>query len=337
MKVGMVGINNFNKGNMKKIFAFLILLVVMASCYDEYVKDFDYNTVCFPYQIDVRTFVVGEGMEIEIGTVLGGVIKNTIDRNVDFVLENSLVTPERLTTMKAGASYIKNAVAEVTTLSPLPANYYTLSNSSRMIIKAGQHMGSVVMKADSAVFLTDEATINAAYAIPLYITKADADSIIEPKRFTVIGLKYENMLFGTYYHGGVTVEKDASGAVINTIPYYTTIPQPTAKTRTLTTIAPNALAIKGYSNNSTAKNELVLTLDGNNIAVSSATGSTFTYLPDGASTFNRPKLLQDRKIYLSYKYENAAGNTCYAKDTLTFRNRIRDGVNEWQDEDPLHY
>lgn len=27
----------------------------------------------------------------------------------------------------------------------------------------------------------------------------------------------------------------------------------------------------------------------------------------------------------------------YVTDTLTFRNRIRDGVNEWQDENPDHY
>lgn len=333
----MVGINNIKKENMKKVFVLIILSVAMVSCYDEYVKDFDYDTICFPYQIDVRTFVIGEGMDIEIGAVLGGVMKNTKDRYVDFILDNTLVTPERLAAMKAGASYIKNAVAGVTTLSPLPANYYTLSNGSKMLIKAGQHMGSVVMKADSAAFLADAATINAAYAIPLYITRADADSILEPKRFTVIGLKYENMLFGSYYHGGVTVEKDASGNTVNTILYYTSIPQVQAKIWTLTTIAPNELAVKGYSNNSSAKNELVLALDGNNIAVSSAAGSTFTYMQDGASTFNRPKLLQDRQIYLSYKYVNAAGNTCYAQDTLTFRNRIRDGVNEWQDEDPSHY
>jgi hypothetical protein len=48
-------------------------------------------------------------------------------------------------------------------------------------------------------------------------------------------------------------------------------------------------------------------------------------------------LLQNRKILLNYKYVNAAGNTCYAKDTLTFRNRVRDGVNEWQDENPANY
>jgi len=323
---------------MKKIFAFLILSVAMVSCYDEYIKDYDYSAIYFPYQIDVRTFVVGEGMKIKIGTSLAGVMENTKERNVDFTIDNSLITSASLAAMKASSSvYIKNAVAAVTTLSPLPANYYTLSNSSRMVIKAGEHMGSVVMKPDSAAFLADAATINAAYAIPLYITSADADSILEPKRFAVIGLKYENMLFGNYYHGGVTLEKDPSGNPVDTIPYYTSIPQIEIKTWALKTVAPNALEVKGYSNNSSTKSELVLTLDGNNITVGSATGSTFTYQPDGASTYNRPKLLQDRKIFLSYKYVNAAGNTCYATDTLTFRNRIRDGVNEWQDENPSNY
>jgi len=48
-------------------------------------------------------------------------------------------------------------------------------------------------------------------------------------------------------------------------------------------------------------------------------------------------LLQNRKIFLNYKYKDAAGNWCHAQDTLTFRNRIRDGVNEWQDENPANY
>ena len=123
----------------------------------------------------------------------------------------------------------------------------------------------------------------------------------------------------------------------NTKVYYTTIPQPETKIWALTTIAPNKVAVKAYSGNTSKTDELVLTLNGNNIEIGSATGSTFTYEVDGTSTFNRPRLLQDRKIYLNYKYVNAAGNTCYAKDTLTFRNRIRDGVNEWQDENPSHY
>lgn len=80
-----------------------------------------------------------------------------------------------------------------------------------------------------------------------------------------------------------------------------------------------------------------ITLDGTKITVSQAVGSKVVVLPDGESTFNRPKLLQERKLFLKYKYANADGTTSYATDTLTFRNRIRDGVNEWQDENPSHY
>ena len=324
---------------MKKILAFLVLTVVMVSCYDDYIRDYDFNAVYFPYQVDVRTFVVGEGMKIEIGATIGGIMENERDRNIDFILDDALINPARLAAMKTAAAYIKNSVAAVTVLSPLPQSYYTLSNNSRMVIKAGQHMGAIEMEIDSSAFLADPATINAAYAIPFYITAADADSILEPKRFAVIGVKYENMLFGTYWHGGLTVEKDPAGNAIATQPqpYYTTIPQPQAKTWTLTTTAPDALVVKGYSGVASSKNEMILTLNGTNVIISSAPGSTFTYEADGASTFNKPMLLQDRKLFLSYKYVNAAGNTCYAKDTLTFRNRIRDGVNEWQDENLSHY
>ena len=66
------------------------------------------------------------------------------------------------------------------------------------------------------------------------------------------------------------------------------------------------------------------------------TGAKYSVEPDGESRFVRSKLLQDRKIILSYKYQSGS-DTVHARDTLTFRNRIRDGVNEWQDENPQHY
>jgi len=322
---------------MKKILIVLTLAVAVVSCYPDYIKDFDYNGIYFPYQTDVRTFVVGEGMKIEVGAALGGVRENTIDRTVSFTLDNSLVSPATLTLMKGGAQFIKDAVAPVTTLVPLPATYYTLSDNSKMVIKAGSHMGSVVIKVDSAKFLADPLTLFANYAIPFYMASADADTILQLKRSAVIGVKYENMLFGNYWHGGVTTVKDPAGVTVSTILYYTAVNQPETKVWKLKTVAPNALVTNGYSDQTTAKGEMKLTLDGTNIIVSANTGSTFEVLPDAASTFNRAKLLQNRKILLNYKYVNAAGNTCYAQDTLTFRNRIRDGVNEWQDENPANY
>jgi hypothetical protein len=335
--MGWLELNNFKKAIMKKIFSFLILSLLAVSCYNDYIKDFNYDGVYFTYQVDVRTLVVGEDMKINFGVELAGVLQNKRDRIVQYQIDNSLLTPSTLTQMKNGASYIKTAMAPVSALQLLPASYYTLSDNSKFVIKAGQYSGAITLKPDSTAFLTDASTLIPNYALPLRITKADADTIVQTKNYEVIAFKYENMLFGNYWHGGVTIVKNLGGVPIDTIYYYTTIPVVETKIWTLKTVSPNSLVANGYSDQTTAKNEMTLTLNGTNITVSSAVGSTFTVIPDGASTFNRAKLLQDRKIVLSYKYINASGNTCYAQDTLTFRNRIRDGINEWQDENPSHY
>ena len=322
---------------MKKILIVLMLAIASASCYKDYITDFDYDGIYFPYQVDVRTFVVGEGMKIEVGAALGGVRENTRDRIVSFKLDNTLISPATLTLLKGGAQYIKDGVAPVTTLLQLPSNYFTLSDNEKIVIKAGSHMGSVVLKVDSAKFLADPLTLFANYAVPFYLTGVDADTLLQAKRSNVVGVRYENMLFGNYWHGGVTTVKDPAGATVSTILYYTAVNQPESKIWKLKTVAPNALVTNGYSDVTTAKEEMLLTLNGTNITVSTRVGSTFVVEPNNASTYNRAKLLQNRKILLNYKYVNAAGNTCFAQDTLTFRNRIRDGVNEWQDENPANY
>lgn len=321
---------------MKKILALLALAVAMVSCYEDYITDFEYTGIYFPYQRNVRTVVVGEGMKIQVGAALGGVRENTKDRTVNFVLDNNLVTPDVLTAMKAAPqAYIKNSVTAVSTLNPMPASYYSLSNAGVMVIKSGQHMGAVTVTIDSAAFLADAATINAAYALPFYITSADADSVLEPKRSAVIAVKYENMLFGNYWRGGATVV-NRPGKSDTTWVYAKDIKTPDSKIWTLKTVAPNALTLNGYSNQTTGKPEMQLTLDGNNIAISSVAGSTYAISQDGQCTFNRSKLLQDRKIFLKYTYTDGT-NTYHATDTLYFRNRIRDGINEWQDENPANY
>ena len=336
MKVGKTGTKTLKKTVMKKIFAFLLLSITMVSCYEDYIFDNTYSGIYFPYQIDVRTFVVGEGMKVEVGAALGGVRDNVINRNVNYIFDNALLTPALAKMKKAAQPYIAETTSSVAALLPIPSNYYTISNSSTIVIKEGDHLGTVIIKPDSALFLADAATSVATYALPFYITDADADSVIVPKRSAVVAFRYENMLFGKYWHGGQAVVTDPGGTVIQTINYFTAIPQTESKVWVLKTTAPNALYTNGYLDQITGKNEMKLTLDGDNITVSSVIGSTYTILPDGASSFNRPKLLQDRKLFLKYNYV-IGGNTYHCTDTLTFRNRIRDGVNEWQDENPSHY
>jgi hypothetical protein len=339
MMDGIHGNNIIKRTDMKKILAILVLCVAMVSCYEDYILDYEYSGVYFAYQQDVRTFVVGEGMKIKVGAALGGVRDNNFDRTVNFELDNSLITPAQLAKMKgAPQGYIKEATAPVVTLLPMPAGYVTMSHQSKFVIMTGEHMGAIEIKADSAAFLSDPNTINATYALPFRITTADADTIIEPRRTNVIGLKYENMLFGNYWHGG-SARVVRPGLSDTTMTYYTEIPTPESKIWVLKTIAPNQLVCNGFLDQaSPTGKEMTLELNGTQVTVDSAAGARYVIEADGQSAFNRAKLLQNRKIFLKYKFVNTDnGFTYYCTDTLTFRNRLRDGINEWQDENPSHY
>ena len=74
--------------------------------------------------------------------------------------------------------------------------------TNQFIIKKGDHQGKVTVKPDSVSFLSDPATIIPNYALGISIISADADSLIDNKKTEVIGVKFENMLFGNYWHGG---------------------------------------------------------------------------------------------------------------------------------------
>ena len=325
---------------MKKILAFIVLSIAMVSCYEDYIMDYNYTGIYFPYQVDVRTFVVGEGMKIEVGAALGGVRENSMDRYVEFGFDNSLITPALLAKMKgATQSYIANSTAAVAGLLPLPSNYYSISDPNTMVIKAGQHMGSVVIQPDSVTFLNDSVnTVNATYVLPFRINSADADSVVNLKRTNTVAVMFENMLFGNYWHGGQTVI-NRPGLPDSTYSYFTEIPTPESKIWVLKTIGPSTLACNGYLDQaSPTVTEMNLVLKGDKVFVSSASGATNVVSSEGSSSFNRAKLLQNRKIFLKYQYTNTTnGYTYHCTDTLTFRNRMRDGINEWQDENPSHY
>jgi hypothetical protein len=207
-----------------------------------------------------------------------------------------------------------------------------------MVIKKGWHNGTVVIRPDSVNFLNDSLkTIISSYGLPFYIASADADSILESRRSNVVGFIFENKLFGMYFHGGRAIV-DRPGLPNDTIRYKTSIPTAESNIWKLKTVGPNTLVTNGYLNTTTTKDELRVVLKGTKVFVSAAAGSSFAYTADGESVYNDPKLLQNRKVILKYKYLNAGnGFTYHCTDTLTFRNRIRDGINEWQDENPSHY
>ena len=328
---------------MKKLIAFIVVSIAMVSCYEEYIRDYPYTGIYFPIQQDVRTFVVGEGMKFKVGATLGGVTRNTVNRNVTFSLNSELITAAQLASMKsASQNHIKNPTATVAALELLPATHYSLSDNSTMVILSGLHTGTVTVKADSAAYLADSLKTCgiSTYVLPFYINDADADTVLESRRYNVVGTMFENMLFGNYWHGGsALVDRTAAGKADTTIKYYTTIPVPENRIWTLTTTGPTTLSCNGYFNATVGagKKHMNLVLKGTKVYLSDGTDAANTFAPDGACTFNNSKLLQDRRIYLKYQFTDAAGYIYHCTDTLRYRNRIRDGINEWFDENPSHY
>ena len=161
-----------NMNVMKKI-NFIVAATALActGCYDDYVKDFEHTGIYMPYQYDLRTFVVGEGMRFDVGVVLGGTSANGRDRSVRYVVEPALVTgnlapflgsddeelePVTAFEVMSGASasgsvsqsYVTDAMkaSGISDLTPLPAEYFSLSAPERMVVRSGRHTATVTVR-----------------------------------------------------------------------------------------------------------------------------------------------------------------------------------------------
>lgn len=316
--------------------------MTLSSCYDSYVKDYDVVGVGFANQSDVRSVVVGESMEISTGIALGGVISNNENRRVGFATDHTIVTDALFSSLATHKfSYIQALAKQMDHVEVMPASMYSLTTEAQpgvALIRKGSHLGKITIKIDSAAFLADTGNLLPVMMVPLRITDPGSASLIAGYETTVIGIRYENRFFGEWWHGG-ELYRDLAGERVDTIKYHTTIPQEELKVWTLSTVAPYELtsnAIGSELNQEVTPMLRLLADKDGSIAVSAADGCPYTVVDEGGSCFNNAKLLQERKLYLNYSYEKD-GYVCHARDTLTFRARIRDGVNEWQDEDPEKY
>lgn len=338
---------------MKKILLLSVPILALSACYEPYVTDYEYSAVYVANQYDLRSLVVGEGMQFDFGSVLGGVLNNAEDRIVRFALDESLVNDDlsafgadlpftAITGMMGTAplgslsqKYVTDAItaAGLKSLTPLPESLFKLSDDGRMVIGKGDHTASIRFKADSLAFLSDvHVGVQPYYAIGYRILSADADTVLLSKSFSVIALRCENTFFGWWYHGGKSRTTAADGTVTENV-YPTKIPGDanTFEVYEMTSVSPYAVKTNYFHNEK--EKSMQITMEGDGITVSSSDGS----ITDTGSGWNKARLLQDRKLFLNYKYKSADGSTTEVSDTLTFRNRIRDGVNEWQDENQAHY
>ncbi|GIZ09712.1 DUF1735 domain-containing protein [Flavobacterium sp. UMI-01] len=203
---------------MKKIIAMLGLIsFLITSCepYEDFTGDFDKTIVYFGTQKPLRTVVAYDEMKFKVGVTFGGKRSNDKEEFADFVVDPTLLT----------------TVAGANAFTLLPQNYYTLSNSSKMVIPAGSFIGDVTVTLNRDLFTADAGAINNTYALPLKITNTSLDSIasgskdvignviLEPRDYTIVVVKYISPYTGTFYHKGVQKELDANGAVVNEVVY----------------------------------------------------------------------------------------------------------------------
>lgn len=317
---------------MKKSILFLAsLLVFVTSCYEDYVRDFDYTGAYIAYQYDLRTFVLDEGEQFKVTVALAGTMQNDKDRNVVLALEPALLDgalANLTNSSMTSASYVAKEVsaANLSAVTLLPENYYTVEGIDGLCIKKGNHTATITLRA-SEEMRNDPKVFAPYYAVAYKIQSADVDQLVEGKDFAVIAVKCENRFFGTWSRTTEIVTYDAAGQEISTDRSEQSLAD--EKCYTLSTV--DAVTVKS-DRCAGVTGEMILAFDGNDITISSADGTV-----TGTGSFDGSKLLQNRKLNLEYTVTAADGTRKEVKETLYFRNRMRDGVNEWQDENPENY
>lgn len=347
------------KKDTKKIIISLALTVLAVSgCYDDYTMDYEWTAAYVAYQYDLRTFVVGEGMKFDFTVAFAGSENNNKDRKINVIQDDNLLSEDlSVYTTEFGVksfyaldgllgngqfgdisqNYVSTEVkaSGISALTPLPSEYYDITGLDDLKIKKGRHTGTATIKATDAI-IEDEKALKPYYALGFRILDADVDSVLIEKSFEIIAVKVESQFFGYWYHGGSSVtKKDDTGEVLSQEDYTLSLPQADAKVYTLSTVSAHSVMTDKVGQ---ASGKLLLSFSGNQIDIASGDGKLDIRPIEGRpSYFNDAKLLQDRKLYLNYCYSNGDGSTTYVTDCLEFRNRIRDGINEWQDENSNNY
>lgn len=315
----------------RRILLFAAAVMLATGCYDDYVRDFDYSAVFVAYQYDLRTFVLDEGEKFDFTVALGGVMTNEEDRNVELVLDPTLLE-NGLDGLKdnslVSGEYVTEAIKSsgITELTLLPENYYTIEGLEGLAIRKGKHTASVTLRATEAM-RADSKVFAPCYALGFRVVNAEADTVLQDRNFAVVAVKCENRFYGNWSHSCLKTVYDAAGNKVSSD--YTSNSIADDNVYILTTIDGNSVVSDKVAGVTGA---MTLTFDGDDITVSSEDGKVA-----GTGKFNGNRLLQARELYLNYTVTEADNSRTEVSDTLYFRNRMRDGVNEWQDENPENY
>lgn len=343
---------------MKRFITAISIILGLTACYPDYIMDYSCSAAYAAYQYDLRTFVYGEDVEVSFTTALGGVVENNRNRKVEVEIDSSILSSDlsvfdpqhrasgftaidgllgRAPIGTLSQDYVSSEVtsAGITSLHPLPDSFY--ATSGPVAIKKGYHTGNLFLYPTEEMF-SDEKVLKPYYALGFVIRTADADSVILQKSFQIMAIKVENRFWGNWYHGGRrVVVRNTDGTIESDDHYPITFPQSDDRVYNLVTEGFNSVVTDKLSDGEGSL-RLVFSEEDDRIHVEDVSGAReIRDILGQPSHHNGAKLIQDREIYLNYSYHDAGGTITYITDTLKFRNRIRDGVNEWQDENSQNY
>ncbi|WP_139958293.1 DUF1735 domain-containing protein [Flavicella sediminum] len=298
--------------NYKKYLLILPLLILAIACdpYEDYLVDTaGYKTVYFPYQKLERSAVSGEGLEIQLGVFLGGVRDNDKNEEVTYEVDESLLVDTGYTL--------------------LPSDYYTLGDNSKITIEKGEYLGLLSVKFDSLKLASDTDLKDFNYALPLKLLTSSTDSILEGKEHAVFPIKLMNTYEGNFYQVGSLKEFFTVTKVLDTAYVYGNYDDLTSdiNIRTLSSDMMNTVTIDGVANRGGDNYSMQLRVNpqDNSVEILSVASSDYQVVANGESTWDPVK----RIFNLKYKYSFGDKNF-EVQESLTFRNRIRDGINEWR-------
>ncbi len=332
----------------KRTFTFLVAALTLVGChnFNTDFPDYTYTTGYFPYQFPVRTLVLGNDVypndndnagKFVISAAMGGVYQNKVDRVINFKVDESLCN---------GVAFANGDVIKA-----LPRSYYTLSDENKITIPKGEYNGGITVQLTEA-FFNDPDAIKNTYVVPLVMTgTSDLDSLlvglpavpsadrrfsnewtIEPKDFTMFGIKYITELHGNWFHYGsasITMKDGTKETVEYKVPddfnHDVTGNEHVMLTTTGRHTSTMKQALKGTLMKLTPT--LVFTHNGENVTISAPAGADYqvsgsgTYKLDTSSAYNRFSNKDRYVVTYTFTLTDAAGNVYKATDYLVQRDR----------------
>ena len=305
-------------------------------------KDFGTTACYFPFQTPARTLILGKydlgfndndnDHRFEIGVTMGGVYENKEDRRIYFELAPQLME---------GHDSIVNV---------LPESYYTIETTSPVTIPAGSTKGRIMVQLNDAFFndtLSFAPENMVYYVVPLLITGVEnldsilsgkpvvddpsrlvaADWAIEPKDYTLYGIKFINKYHAMYLRRGVDAMTTAGGStVLNTYhaEYVEKDELVMATTTGRNSVELSNIVRRGSASSPGSVNIELLFDDNDNCSIRSFEDDPYNVSGTGKFVENGGFWGGEEHdaLFLEYSYTDQANNeTHVVNDTLVVRNR----------------